>query len=118
MLQNNYINNAKATPKVKIKLLLIKLDENSWKIYFQLQSLPSAEKFIPLTHFSPMSHFYTPRKRQKTIGFLTFSGGIEKLHWTKMDYSDRSNTEFIIVINAKKSVFSMFHLHQKPIARK
>ena len=30
-----------------------------------------------LTHFSPMSHFYTPRKRQKTIGFLTFSGFIE-----------------------------------------
>ena len=30
-----------------------------------------------LIHFSPMSHFYTPRKRQKTIGFRTFSGGIE-----------------------------------------
>ena len=30
-----------------------------------------------LTHFSPMSHFYTPRKRQKTYGFLTFSGRIE-----------------------------------------
>ena len=30
-----------------------------------------------LTHFSPVSHFYTPRKRQKTFGFLTFSGGIE-----------------------------------------
>ena len=25
-----------------------------------------------LTRFSPMSHFYTPRKRQKAIGFLTF----------------------------------------------
>ena len=37
-----------------------------------------------LTHFSPMSHFYTPWKRQKTIGFLTFSGGIEMGHWTKM----------------------------------
>ena len=24
-----------------------------------------------------MSHFYTPWKRQKTFGFLTFSGGIE-----------------------------------------
>ena len=30
-----------------------------------------------LTHFSPISHFYTPWKRQKTYGFLTFSGGIE-----------------------------------------
>ena len=27
-----------------------------------------------LTHFSPVSHFYTPWKRQKTFGFLTFSG--------------------------------------------
>ena len=30
-----------------------------------------------LTHFSPMSHFYIPWKRQKTYGFLTFSGVIE-----------------------------------------
>ena len=37
-----------------------------------------------LTHFSPMSHFYTPWKRQKTCGFLTFSGGIEMWHWTKI----------------------------------
>ena len=26
---------------------------------------------IILTHFSPVPHFYTPRKRQKTFGFLT-----------------------------------------------
>ena len=44
-----------------------------------------------LTHFSPVSHFYTPWKRQKTFGFLTFSeglaflGGIEMWHWNKMD---------------------------------
>ena len=31
-----------------------------------------------------MSHFYIPRKRQKTFGFLTFSGSIEMWHWTKM----------------------------------
>ena len=37
-----------------------------------------------LTHFSPVSHFYTPWKRQKTCGFLTFLGGIETWHWTKM----------------------------------
>ena len=36
-----------------------------------------------LTYFSPMSHFYTPWKSQKTIGFLTFSEGIEMWHWTK-----------------------------------
>ena len=33
--------------------------------------------FSVLTHFSPVSHFYTPWKRQKTFGFLTLSGGIE-----------------------------------------
>ena len=37
-----------------------------------------------LTHFSPVSHFYTPWKRQKTKGFLTFSEAIEMWHWTKM----------------------------------
>ena len=26
--------------------------------------------FLNLTHFSPVSHFYTPWKRQKTKGFL------------------------------------------------
>ena len=31
-----------------------------------------------------MSHFYTPWKLQKTKGFLTFSGGIEMEHWSKM----------------------------------
>ena len=39
---------------------------------------------IYLTHFSPVSHFYALRKRQKTKGFLTFSGGIEVRHWNKM----------------------------------
>ena len=33
--------------------------------------------FQSLAHFSPVSHFYNPRKRQKTKGFLTFSGDIE-----------------------------------------
>ena len=28
-----------------------------------------------LNHLSPMFHFYTPWKRQKTKGYLTFSGG-------------------------------------------
>ena len=37
-----------------------------------------------LTHFSPVSHFYTPWKRQQNKGFLTFSGGMELWHWTKM----------------------------------
>ena len=34
-------------------------------------------KFGLFKHFSLMFHFYTPRKLQKTKGFLTSSGGIE-----------------------------------------
>ena len=37
-----------------------------------------------LTHLSPMFHFYTPWKRQKTFSFLTFSGVIELEHWAKI----------------------------------
>ena len=33
--------------------------------------------FVPLTHFQPMFHFYTPRKHQNTRAFQMFSGGIE-----------------------------------------
>ena len=33
-------------------------------------------RLIRLNHFSSMFHFYTPRKRQKNKGFLTFSRGI------------------------------------------
>ena len=39
---------------------------------------PSYKQFMEvLTLFSPMSHFYTPCKRQETNGFLTFLAGIE-----------------------------------------
>ena len=31
-----------------------------------------------------MFYFYTPWKRQKTFGFLTFSGGIEIEYWARM----------------------------------
>ena len=37
-----------------------------------------------LTHFSPVPHFYTPWKHQKTKRFLTFSGGIVMWNRTKM----------------------------------
>ena len=36
-----------------------------------------SSKIYLLTHFSPISHFYTPRKLQKTYGFLTFAEGIK-----------------------------------------
>ena len=41
--------------------------------------LPTSQIYgsTPLKYFSPVSHFYTPWKRQKTKGFLTYSGGIE-----------------------------------------
>ena len=52
----------------------------------ELKNYPTVSKYpkYSLTHFSPMSHFYTPWKRQKTYGFLTFSGGMEMWHWTKI----------------------------------
>ena len=39
-----------------------------------------------LTYFSPMLHFYTPWKRQKTFGLVMFSEDTEMKYWTKMDY--------------------------------
>ena len=37
-----------------------------------------------LIHFKPLVHFYTPRKYQKTAGFLVFSGVIEREHLTQI----------------------------------
>ena len=36
-----------------------------------------------------MLNFCTPRERQKTFGFLTFSGGIEMEHWREMGLEDK-----------------------------
>ena len=36
------------------------------------------------THFMPLVSLSTPRKRQKTRGFLTFSCGIESDQWHEM----------------------------------
>ena len=38
-----------------------------------------------LTHFNPMFYFCIPCKRQKTFGFLTFSGEIEMEHWANKE---------------------------------
>ena len=38
----------------------------------------------PLTHFMPVVSYDTPRK-QKTSGFLMFSGSIERDQWHEMD---------------------------------
>ena len=64
---------------------------NSIFIPVMLLSLINNRTYIPvwlevcwphrkLTHFSPVSHFCTPWKRQKTFGFLAFSGDIEMWH--------------------------------------
>ena len=37
-----------------------------------------------LTHFMPLISFDTPRKHQKTRGFLLFSGVIERDQWHEM----------------------------------
>ena len=39
---------------------------------------------LPKLHFRPMFSFYTSWNRQKTSGFLTFSGGIEREHLPEM----------------------------------
>ena len=46
------------------------LEKCSRKIMF-------SSKIFLLTHFSAILHFYTPRKLQKTYGFLTFSEDIK-----------------------------------------
>ena len=47
-----------------------------------------------------MLHFYTPWKRQKTKGLLTFSEGIEMEHWAKMGWTsqlvhDKNLSDFV-----------------------
>ena len=37
-----------------------------------------------LNYFRPVFPFCIPGKRQKTRGFLTFSGGMEREHWTEI----------------------------------
>ena len=67
-----------------------------WKLLFSTQNIHCNPRILSychilplsnqltLTYFSPVPHFYTPWKRQKTFGFVTFSGGIRMWHWTKM----------------------------------
>ena len=52
------------------------IDDPMVTLYFDLTKI--------LTYFKPMLNFNTPWKRQKTVGFLTFSGIIEVGHWLKM----------------------------------
>ena len=56
-----------------------------------------------LTHFIPMFHLYTPWKRPKTFGFLTFSGSIEMRNWVKMELLLALSWMFNIVLSFKDS---------------
>ena len=43
----------------------------------------TATEFL-LTRFVPLLSFETPWKKQKTFGFLVFSGGMERDQWHEM----------------------------------
>ena len=64
--------------------------EYFWNWFFKLNQNTIKyvrKKLSFLSYFKPMFHFYTPWKRQKISGFLTFSGGTEIENWLEMDYN-------------------------------
>ena len=73
--------------RVYFRFIVIKVDVDYTVTNLWIFSSPTAFDFIQLslrlTHFSPVSHFYTPWKPQRTYGFLTFSGGVEIWHGLK-----------------------------------
>ena len=66
------------TPNVALLPLLL-----TWSMQLSCETNGFYEE-IHLTHFSPMFHFYTRSKRQKTKGFLMFLGDIEMEHRAKI----------------------------------
>ena len=48
-----------------------------WICFFKKCCSENPDLYSSLTHSNPVFYFYTPWKRQKTKGFLTFSGGLE-----------------------------------------
>ena len=54
------------------------------QVCLSMYNLLMEQGITGLNHFNPVTHFYTPWKRHKTYGFLTFLGGIEMWYWTKM----------------------------------
>ena len=69
---------------------------------------------ILLTHFSPVSHFYTFWKYQKTIGFLTFSRGYRNV---TLDQNGLKTTlltmENFIELNLYYEVWSFLQIREK-----
>ena len=70
---------------LKVTLTLQKFEQKTKIFQFEINvSIKQNQTFSEvLTHFIPMFHFYTPWKRRKTFGFLTFSGGNETEDWAK-----------------------------------
>ena len=50
----------------------------------EIHEVEKVTRFIILTYFQPMFHFYTLWKHQKTGGFLVFSRGIGVEYWLKI----------------------------------
>ena len=61
-----------------------------------------------------MFHFYTPWKRQKTYGFLTFSWGIEMEHWAKTGWSSRH----VLYIQDSVQLSEIFSVAHNPFYKK
>ena len=63
-----------------------------------------------LTHFSPILHFYTPWKRQKTIDFLIFPVSIKKENVCRL-------FQILAQFPFTKSETELDYYHQKVNAR-
>ena len=65
------------------QILLLKIKMTWYDPMYALKIIPLTKSPSPL--FSPMFHFHTRGKPQKTFGFLTFSGGKVMEHWVEID---------------------------------
>ena len=73
---NSFLISSKLKQRRKCKMLW-------WVRKFRAFSFKKRRPHL-LTHISPMFHFYTPWKCQKTFDFLIFSGGAEVEHWAEL----------------------------------
>ena len=59
-----------------------------WRCWWSVEDVTNSQLFIQskllINHFRSMFYFYTPWKRQKIWGFLTFSRGIEIGHYPEI----------------------------------
>ena len=79
--QGNYphLYPLKASEKFDFLIILEGIERERWPEMINVKwfFLENFQKVSSLTHFSPMSHFYTFWKLPKTYGFLTFSRDVE-----------------------------------------